>query len=60
MPSTLLATADTLGDLEMQIDDINHEMTINLDEIRFDPDNNFILRDGSEINNPLYNSRIRR
>ena len=57
MPQTPLATVETLREREMEIDNINQEMTLHLDEIRINTDNNFTLKSESDIVNKLFDKR---
>ena len=57
MQQTPLATVETLREREMEIDNINQEMTLHLDEIRINTDNNFTLKSESDIVNKLFDKR---
>ena len=57
MPQTPLATVETLRGREMKIDNINQEMTLHLDEIRINTDNNFTLKSQTDIVNKLFDKR---
>ena len=57
MPQTPLATVETLRGREMKIDNINQEMTLHLDEIRINTDNNFTLKSETDIVNKLFDKR---
>jgi hypothetical protein len=57
VPQTPLATVETLRGREMKIDNINQEMTLHLDEIRINTDNNFTLKSETDIVNKLFDKR---